>query len=137
MSLAAPISTIMTAGPETVTPDTPLSRVQEILFLAHAHHVPVALDRKLIGIVTSNDLLRMGPANRFAGMSKVESAFDRITAREAMTTNPITLGPHEPIRRAVEVLRLGSFNALPIVDDGELVGIVTTADLLGLLLERG
>lgn len=134
MDLDAPISTIMTAGPETVTPQTPLVHVQDILFRNHVHHVPVTSERTLVGIVSSNDLLNAVGGDRFASAKLVGAVLEQITAGEAMSTDLVTLGPDEPIRRAVEVLRVGSFHALPIVQDGELVGIVTTADLLGLLL---
>lgn len=134
MDLDAPISTIMTAGPESVTPQTPLVRVQDILFRSHVHHVPVTRDRTLVGIVSSNDLLIAVGGDRFAAASSVGAMLERLTVAEAMTTELVTLGPQEPIRRAVELLRVGSFHALPIVQDDELVGIVTTADLLGLML---
>ncbi len=134
MDLDAPISTIMTAGPETVTPQTPLVRVQDILFRNRVHHVPVTSERKLLGIVSSNDLLNAVGGDRFAPASMVGAVLERITAGEAMSTDLVTLSVDDPIRRAIELLRLGSFHALPIVAGDELVGIVTTADLLGLML---
>lgn len=124
----------MTAGPETVTPQTPLVRVQDILFRNRVHHVPVTSERKLLGIVSSNDLLNAVGGDRFAPASMVGAVLERITAGEAMSTDLVTLSVDDPIRRAIELLRLGSFHALPIVAGDELVGIVTTADLLGLML---
>lgn len=134
MTLDDPISSIMTAGPETVTSTMPLVRVQDILFRAHVHHVPVTHERRLLGIVSTNDLLRVIGGDLYAPAHEVMAALERLTAGEAMSTEVVTVGPDEPIRRAVEILRVGSFHALPVVDDGELVGIVTTGDLLGLLL---
>jgi CBS domain-containing protein len=137
MRLDAPVSTIMIAGPETVGPLTPLSAVREILFRLHAHHVPVVAGRKLIGIVSSNDLLRAGPPGRFAAVGRVDAVLEGIPTREVMTPDPVVLTPTDTIRRAAELLRTGSFGSLPIVDDdGELLGIVTVADVLGHVLEE-
>jgi CBS domain-containing protein len=136
MRLDAPVSTIMTAGPETVGPVTPLSTVREILFRLHAHHVPVVLDHRLIGIVSSNDLLRVGPAGHFPPVGRVDAAFERIPARDVMTPDPVVLAHTDSIRRAMELLRTVSFGSLPVVDDGQLVGIVTVADVLDWVLEH-
>lgn len=135
MRLDAPVSTIMTAGPETVGPLTPLSTVREILFRLHAHHVPVVIDRRVIGIVSSNDLLRAGPEGRFAAVGRVDAVLEGIPTRDVMTPDPVVLAASDPIRRAAELLRTASFGALPVIDDdGELVGIVTVADVLGWVL---
>lgn len=137
MRLDAPVSTIMTAGPETVGPLTPLSAVRELLFRLHTHHVPVVAGRRPIGVVSSNDLLRVGPAGYFASARRVDAVLEGIPARDAMTPDPVALATTDPIRYAVELLRTGSFGSLPVVDDGgELVGIVTVADVLGWLLEQ-
>ena len=137
MRLDAAVSTIMTAGPETVGPLTPLSTVRELLFRVRTHHVPVVAGRTLIGVVSSNDLLRMGPPGHFASPWRVDAVLEGITARDAMTPDPVVVAVTDPIRRAVELLRSGSFGSLPVVDDdGELVGIVTLADVLGYVLEQ-
>lgn len=136
MRLDAPVSTIMTAGPETVGPLTPLSAVREILFRLHTHHVPVLAGRRPIGVVSSNDLLRVGPGGHFASAGRVDAVLEAIPARDAMTPDPVVLASPDPIRRAMELLRTGSFSSLLVVDDDELVGIVTVADLLGWVLEQ-
>lgn len=126
----------MTAGPETVGPLTPLTAVREILFRLRVHHVPVVSGHALIGIVSSNDLLRAGPAGRFASAGRVDAVLEGIPARDVMTPDPVVLTSSESIRRAMELLHAGSFSALPVVDDGQLVGIVTVTDVLGHVLEH-
>ena len=58
------------------------------------------------------------------------------TIEDLMQANPVTIGASEPIRRAAEVLADGWFDCLPVVDDGELVGMVTSADLILYLLAQ-
>lgn len=135
MRLEDPITTIMTAGPETVGPSARLSAVREILFRTRVHHVPVVSDRRLLGIVSSNDLLRAGPGSHDANASDVEAALDTKLAAEVMTRDPFTLSQNDTIRRAMQVLETGSFRSLPVVEDtGELLGIVTVGDLFAYVL---
>jgi len=136
MKLDLPVSTIMTAGPETVGPLTPLSTVREILFRLHVHHVPVVSGHQVIGIVTSNDLLRAGPDDRHASVGRIDAVLEGVPARDVMTPDPVVLAATDTIRRAAELLRTGSFSSLPVVDDGQLVGIVTVSDVLGYVLEQ-
>jgi CBS domain-containing protein len=132
MNLDGPVSTIMTAGPETVGPHASLAAVQDILFAVCGHHVPVVSGHRLVGIVSSNDLRRAVSAG-----GEVDLRLEAVAARTAMTPDPVTITPSTSIRRAAELLRTGSFGSLPVVEDGELVGIVTVADVLGYVLGSG
>lgn len=51
-----------------------------------------------------------------------------------MSENPITVSPDTSVEQAYALLELGELHHLPVVDDGKLVGIVSTADLLKLYL---
>jgi acetoin utilization protein AcuB len=52
----------------------------------------------------------------------------------AMTREPLTLRPDQPIYEAATLLHSKRFGCLPVVENGALVGIVTTTDMLGLLV---
>jgi acetoin utilization protein AcuB len=78
--------------------------------------------KKMVGIITSFDLVKLGKAHDDYGDIKVETV---------MTQHVATLGPDEKIGAAAEVFLENLFHGLPIVDErGELVGIVTTHDIL-------
>ena len=117
-----PISTIMTKDVVTVRPGDALAAVKEILFKKHLHHIPVVEGKKLVGIITSFDLVKLGKsAEEYAGI-KVE---------EVMTRKVATMYPNEKIGAAAQVFLENLFHGLPIVDDDyNLVGIITTHDVL-------
>jgi len=117
-----PISAIMTRNVVTVRPDDPLTVVKDILFQKHLHHIPVVNGRKLLGIITSFDLVKLG---------KCEEDYDKIKVKEVMTIKVATMAPHEKIGAAAQVFLENLFHGLPIVnEDYELVGIITTHDIL-------
>ena len=117
-----PISTIMTTDVVTVRPDDTLAVVKDILFTKHLHHIPVVQGKKLIGIITSFDLVKLGKsAEEYSGV-KVE---------DIMTRRVATMSPNEKIGAAAQVFLENLFHGLPIVDDdNNLLGIITTHDVL-------
>ncbi len=117
-----PISSIMTRNVITVQPDDTLSVVKDILFSRHLHHLPVVKGKKLVGIITSYDLVKLG---------KSFDEYEHILVKDIMTTKVATLEPHNKIGAAAEVFLENLFHGMPIVNDqGELVGIITTHDVL-------
>ncbi|MCO6488066.1 MAG: CBS domain-containing protein [Phaeodactylibacter sp.] len=117
-----PISSIMTKNVITVRPEDTLSVVKDILFKKHLHHIPVTRGPKLVGIITSFDLVKLGKSvEDYVGL-KVE---------EVMTRKVATMTPNEKVGAAAQVFLENLFHGLPIVDDDyNLVGIITTHDIL-------
>ena len=117
-----PISTIMTKDVVTVRPEDSMAVVKDILFTKHLHHLPVLKGKKLVGIITSFDLVKLG---------KPEDEYSGIKVEEVMTTRVATMGPNDKIGAAAQVFLENLFHGLPIVDENyNLVGIITTHDIL-------
>jgi len=57
-------------------------------------------------------------------------------AKMAMSEQLVTVTPAAPIEEAARILRERKIGALPVVEDGTLVGIITTTDLLGAFLQE-
>ena len=94
----------------------------ELLFSNSIHHVPVVEGKKLVGIVSSYDLARLG---------KSFQEYDGISVKEVMTRKIARLEPNDKIGAAAEVFIEHLFHGLPIVNEqDELVGIITTHDIL-------
>ena len=87
-------------------------------------HIPVLdADGRLAGIVTQRDLLAL------------EHKKDAGTAlREVMRTDVVTVAPDTPLRTAAETMIFHKYGCLPVVADGELVGIITETDFLKLAI---
>lgn len=116
------IRSIMTTNVVTVHPEDSLEVVKKLLFEKHFHHLPVVDNGKLVGIITSWDLIKSNKKFEEYGNYKV---------KELMTKKVATLGPDESLGAAAMIFLKHLFHGLPIVDDDRnLVGIITTHDIL-------
>lgn len=131
-----PVSKIMTPNPATVHFGQPLHEVQRAMADQLCHHMPVVSGKKLVGMLTSTDLLRAS-YEWGADPRSTETILDHTrTIRDVMTGTLTTIAPTDTVRDAVELFSRGTFHALPVVEDDTLVGIVTTTDVMTYLLEQ-
>lgn len=130
------ISEIMTVQPVTVSTDTPLPDVYRLVKERSINHIPVVDGEKLVGIISRTDLERVSFVNDPNSENVVEAMWDFLRTENLMTRSIITIGKHETVRDAAEIFKDGRIHALPVVDRGKVVGIVTTTDLIRYLLEN-
>jgi len=125
------ITKIMTEAPVTVQVGQKLSEVQSAMSTGGFHHVPVVDGKKLVGILSSTDLLRVSYEHG-ADPRQVGAVLDHtISIQELMQTELVTLKETETVRDAVGHFAKGTFHSLPVVDgSGQLAGMVTTTDVL-------
>jgi CBS domain-containing protein len=133
-----PVSKIMSHATITAHPGQKLSEVRALLSQHGFHHVPVVSGKQLLGVVSATDILRLsfGDPNAQDGRA-VDAVLDHAYKLEDVMSKEVqTLGPKDTVKQATEILAEGKFHSLPIVENGELVGIVTTTDLLRYLLAQ-
>lgn len=133
MDLLAPVSTIMTKKLITVTPKDKLSVVKEIFDNNKIHHLPVVRYKSIVGMISKNDLLYfLKGATHGNGYEEMlnEARLNNYTADEIMTKGLAKVNSKERIGVAIEVFKANLFHAIPVVDDDELVGILTTYDII-------
>ncbi len=117
--------------------DQKLSKVRQLLADQKTHHIPVLSGKKLVGLVSATDMLKM----TFTAYGGDDRAFDAYLDHEfkiedVMTRSLITLTHKHTVRDAAELLGQGTFHALPVVDDdGNCMGMVTSTDLINHLRE--
>jgi acetoin utilization protein AcuB len=129
---------IMTSNPQTVTPDTVLLEILATMSSNDLRHVPVVDKGKLVGIISDRDLrLSMNSILSDGNMSNHFKWLEQFVAKQCMTENPIVVAPDTSIYKAAALLFDHKISALPVVDEGRLIGIVTVTDLLGYLANRG
>jgi acetoin utilization protein AcuB len=120
----------------TVSADTPVIKAREIMDTHKISHLPIT-DKKgrLLGIVTDRDL-KQAWASPASTLSVYELTYilQKLTVESVMTKDVITATPDMTIERAARILHDQRISALPVVWDDELVGIITTTDLMELLL---
>ncbi|HYV11133.1 MAG TPA: CBS domain-containing protein [Pyrinomonadaceae bacterium] len=107
----------------TVSPDDLIDLAASVMDWQHIRHVPVEdQEGRLVGLVTHRGLLRM--------MIKSANHSKLTTVREIMLTNPVTVSPSTSSLEAIELMRQNRVGCLPVVDNDQLVGIVTSYDFL-------
>lgn len=130
----ATISTIMTRDLITVSPITLLGEIHEI-FKTHAiHHLPVVDDKnRLKGVISTLDYAKSLDCFTVFGtkysMEHNEKIFTSLMAKDIMTKKVVTLSPDDKIGTAVGIFRENILRSILVVNDDELVGILTPFDL--------
>lgn len=112
---------VMHTKVETVTPRESGAVAFERMRRAKIRHLVVKDGQKILGMLSDRDLAGMG------SLRQVE------TVEDVMTSPAITGSPDLTLRQAANLLRGRTMGCLPIVEDGKIVGIVTTTDLLELI----
>jgi len=125
------VNDLMTSIPNTVTPQTTLRQVIEVMKTQSCRQLPVLQSGQLVGIITDRDVrLVMNSPLVLHGRWQDEEILDHVTAESCMTPDPMTVAPETPAYQAANMLSIYKFGALPVVDNGALVGIITVTDFL-------
>lgn len=88
-------------------------------------HLPVVEDGKLVGFITESDL------RQFSFPSMVED----IPVHQVMVTNPITIDANASVEQAAKIIHDNKIGGLPVLQDGKLLGVITSSDLLAAFIE--
>lgn len=135
MARTTPISDVMTTRVTTIPVGAPLSEARRLFSEEDIHHLPVVDEGRIVGILSTRDLIR---AFRTAAPMPGEAVDDRLdrnaTLRDTMTTELVTVGPEQDVLRAIDLVADGAIHSVLVVDeDRKLVGIATHEDLLDYL----
>ena len=125
----------MTKAVVTIKPQDTLRHARELMTKHRINQLPVVVNDKLIGIVTDRDIRDAYPSSLRPPHGKdIDEFADSYTAEDFMTYNVLAVSPQTPLREAARHLRRQRFGALPVVETGKLVGIITRSDLLDAML---
>lgn len=97
-------------------------------------HLPVLRGKQLVGVVTERDVKQFAPSI-LSGISPDEynKLMESTPLSRVMTRDPATVTPGQPVFEAAKILTTRRIGCLPVVENGELKGILTTTDMLKLL----
>lgn len=154
------VADIMTGKPLTVKLNDGVEKIYFIFNTQHVRHLPVVDKGKMVGFLSDRDLKKIMPKTARKIMrtngktysvledslphgalmfmrSNVEGYIvEPLTVREIMHTEVFTVSPTDDITNAATLMVEKKIGALPVLDNGKLVGIVTTTDVLrGLLIK--
>jgi len=131
------ITSIMTTDLVTSHIRQPLSEIQNAMAEGGFHHMLIVDGKKLAGLISSTDLLRV--SYQYGQDARQTNAVldHTVSVTELMTTDLQTMSQTQTIRDAVGIFADGKIHSLPVVNgDGELVGLVTTTDVLGYVRDQ-
>ena len=127
----------MTPDPISVTPEISVGEAQATMRRKKVRRFPV-VDKKgqLVGIVSEPDLLNAGPSSATSlSIWEVTYMLNQITVGTVMSRKVITVDEDCPIEEAARLMRQHSIGGMPVLRDGQLVGIITESDIFDAFLE--
>ncbi len=138
MKHSEPISAIMTREVHTVSLDQELSDVVKILKKYKIRHIPVTDDNEVVGIISRTDINRLTFGALLDNQDGVDEAIlTMLSISQVMTHKPRLVKTDSSVKDVAEIFTREEFHALPVTDgNNNLVGIVTTKDIIGYLLEN-
>ena len=130
-----PVSTVMTKSVVVANKFNNFSEVLELFSKHDMHHLPIVdAEGKVTGIVSSNDLMKVFTDPKYRNISLNSDEADKlINIPDIMTTEVVTVSPTDTIKHAAKLLTDNRIMAMPVLDNGQLVGIVTVRDLVQLV----
>ncbi len=122
----------MTRDVVTVGSEDSAARAWGLCRERNIRHLPVVEGGRLVGIVSDRDLRDLSPPRDTADQ---ENTLGWVQIRDMMSTGVVTAHPLDTIEHAAKVIYENRFNCLPVVADDEIVGIITSSDLVRTLVE--
>jgi acetoin utilization protein AcuB len=92
--------------------------------------LPVMDKGRLVGIITMEDLRRAEPPTGIGlNLVKITDVLSKMTVRQVMTKDPMTIAPDASLMDAAQTMLDHRISALPVIEDDQLVGIITESDI--------
>ncbi len=124
---------IMSTDLKTVSPGDTLATVRTMMHDNRIHHVPVVDDEeKLVGLVTLTDVLAATDSILRDDKSRLHAK--EIRVEDIMVRDVATIDEHASLRQAALFIEKHQMGCLPVVTDGNLRGIVTDTDFVGVAI---
>ena len=123
---------LMSGGLITVRRETPILEARDLMAKERIRHLLVTdTGGALLGIVTDRDI-RLNLPSQATSLSvwEINHLLTELTVGQVMTQSVITVGPDRPARDGARLMLDHKIGALPVLDDGHLIGIVTETDIV-------
>ena len=125
----------MTRDVISISPDTSLTEVHQIMKNKRIRRLPVVDHGKVVGIVTLGDIRGAEPSPASSlSIWEVNNLLANLKVGKIMTRNPTTIDQNASIGEAATLMLENKFSGLPVVDNqNQLVGIITESDIFRLV----
>jgi len=131
------IGRIMHTNLITISPEASLIEAKELIDSNNIDHLLVVnKEGKLIGILSDRDLKQnwASPANTLS-THELDYVLEKILVKMIMVKTVVTITTETTIERAAQIMQSNNINSLPVMENEALVGIITSTDVMGVLLE--
>ena len=122
----------MTREVITLGPEASASEAWSLCREHRIRHIPVVQDGRLAGMVSDRDLRDVSPSSRD---NRDAATLQWVRVGDMMTRSPVTISPFDTIDHAAREIYTRKIGCLPVVDEAELVGIVTSSDMMRALMD--
>jgi acetoin utilization protein AcuB len=122
---------VMTSPVISIEPSMPLLDAALMLRGSAIRHLPVLEGGRLVGLLTDRDVQRCAPS-RLIPITEdgYNAVFSETTVDRIMIRNPMTVSSTTPLLGAIALMQQARYGCFPVIDDGELIGILTRGDLI-------
>ncbi|MBQ9160027.1 MAG: CBS domain-containing protein [Methanobrevibacter sp.] len=128
------VKEIMSKDLTVVSPSERLVHARRLMIESHVGRLPVVEDDELVGMITSKDLMRAFIDFRKNVPEKHQkSQIKEVFVEDIMSSNPQYVSKDMSITEVSNIMIETGYNGLPVVEDGEVVGIITQTDILRLI----
>ena len=125
------VQDLMTTDPITTGPQTPVLEARQQMIDKRIRHLLIVEGAKLLGMVTDRDIrLNLPSPATSLSVWEINYLMARLTVESVMTTSVVIVGPQRDARAAAQLMLDNKIGALPVLDGGQLLGIITETDLL-------
>ncbi len=137
------VNDLMTKNPHAITVQDTLAKARKLMEECRVRQLPVIdSDNRVVGIVTKKDIYSASISSLTQHIGKRQEILEQtIHVSEIMTADVLTISSDELVSTAASQIMENRIGALPVVDNGQLVGIISNSDVLAvavqLLQERG
>ena len=115
------VHALMVSNPITISAHASISEAIELMKINSIRHLPVVSEENLLeGFLTLADLKQ----------GLIPSMLGDLNLRDLMITEPITVHPDDDVEIAAQLIYKHKIGGMPVVDNGQLVGIITATDIL-------
>ena len=122
---------LMTVKPITVDPETPILEARQRMLRERIRHLVVLDDTRVVGIVTDRDVrLNLPSPATSLSVWEINYLLPGVTVGGVMTTSVIVVDPDRSIAEVARIMMDHKIGALPVVEEGRLVGIITESDFV-------
>lgn len=120
---------VMTWNVVSVSSDTPIMEARKIMDAHNIRRLPVIDRGRLVGIVSKERIARTGPSPATSlSVWEINYLLAKMTVREIMRKEVVTVHPDTSVEAAIALAQSKGVGALPVVEDHNVIGIVTTND---------